>query len=213
MSAFFDIFLPSRCLICSRSAPSSMILCEDCLQKLRDLTPVYARTSTRTIQTIHFFDYYDSPLTRLIKSYKYGAHISLAPFLALYLSEMFRYTVLPKTIQPVPSHRHSVRTRGFSASEQVADVCKRHFLPDLQILNLLKRTGKYVPQASLKGVEHRRMNAENSYRIMNREIPDEILLFDDIITSGSTMESIARQIKRKNSNCQIQGIVFIKRGE
>ncbi len=213
MGAFFDIFLPSKCLLCSEAAPSHMILCQDCLNRLMKLTPVYTTTSTKTIEKIHFFDYYDSPLTDLIKSYKYGMHLSLASFFALFMREMFTYTDLPHTIQPVPSHRHSIRTRGFSAAERIARECKETYLSDLTIMNLLKRTGKYIPQASLKGVEHRKDNAEKSYRIIKPEIPDEITLFDDIITSGSTLESIARQIKKKNRNCRIQGIVFIKRGE
>jgi predicted amidophosphoribosyltransferase len=189
-----------------------MLLCPDCLQKLKELTSVGTFTSTKSIEKIYFFDYYDSPITQLIKSYKYGPHMSLSGFLALFLSEMLKYPDLPVSILPISSHRESVRKRGFSAAEHVIYTCKKYYHPDLKVLNLLKRTGKYVPQASLKGVENRKQNAEKSYRIIKNDIPDEILLFDDIITSGSTLESVARLIKKKNRNCKIQGIVFIKRG-
>jgi len=210
--AFFDLFLPNRCLICFRTIPSEKTLCENCINALQTITPTGTYRTTPTIEKIYFFDYYDSPLTDLIKSYKYGPHKSLERFLSYFLSLLLAFWQLPKTIVPIPSHVVSIRGRGFSSVEHIIRSCKKNFCADLSLLTVLNRTGAYIPQASLSNPEQRMENARRSYTISEGAIPDEILIFDDIMTSGNTLEAVARLIKAKRSDCRLTGAVFVKRG-
>ncbi len=210
--ALFDLFLPNKCLICSQLICSEKILCDRCINALGEITPSGTYKTTSTIEQIYFFDYYDSPLTELIKSYKYAPHKSLERFMAYYLSLLLAFWELPKTIVPIPSHVVSIRNRGFSSVENIVKSCKKIFCPDLDTLSILKRKGEYIPQASLSETEKRLENAKNSYTLTNGEIPSEILIFDDIMTSGNTLEAVARLIKSRKNDCRITGAVLVKRG-
>lgn len=210
--ALFDLFLPNQCLICSQTICSERILCDTCIDVLEKNKPSGTYKTTPSLEKIYFYDYYDSPLTELIKSYKYGPHKSLERFLAYFLSLLLDFWKLPKTIVPIPSHVVSIRSRGFSSVENIVKSCKEVFCSELNALSVIKRKGEYIPQASLSDPEKRKENATKSYSISDGKIPSEILIFDDIMTSGNTLESVAKLIKQRKSDCKITGVVFVKRG-
>ena len=210
--AFFDLFLPNRCLICSRPIGAVKILCESCVDELQDLKPSGTFKSTTSLEKIYFYDYYDSPLTNLIKSYKYGPHKSLERFLAFFLAQLLSFWELKGVIVPVPSHIASIRSRGFSSVENIVEYFGKAFKPDLETLPIIKRKGNYIPQASIADQDKRKENAKKSYTIVESEIPEQIIIVDDIMTSGNTLETVAGLIKSKRRDCQISGVVFVKRG-
>ena len=212
IGALFDLFLPNQCLICAQSLEAEKILCETCLNNLQALTPTGTYKNTSSIEKIYFYDYYDSLLTELIKSYKYGPHKTLERFLAYFLSLLLSYWGLNGTIIPVPSHIVSKRSRGFSSVENIVECCKKRFCQDLETLPIIRRKGTYIPQASITDQIQRKENANKSYNIVESEIPEQIIIIDDIMTSGNTLEAVASLIKSKRSDCQITGVVFVKRG-
>ena len=210
--ALFDLFLPNKCLICSQTICSEHILCDTCIEALGEISPSGTYKTTPSLEKIYFYDYYDSPLTELIKSYKYGPHKSLERFLAYFLFLLLDFWKLPKTIVPIPSHVVSIRSRGFSSVENIMKSCKEKFSRELNPLSIINRKGEYIPQASLNDPEKRLENATKSYSISEGNIPSKILIFDDIMTSGNTLETVARLIKKRRSDCNITGVVFVKRG-
>jgi ComF family protein len=212
IGALFDLFLPNHCLICAQTLEAGKILCETCLNKLQALTPTGTYKNSSSIEKIYFYDYYDSPLTELIKSYKYGPHKSLERFLAYFLSLLLSYWELNGTIIPVPSHIASIRSRGFSSVENIVECCRKTFRQDLEMLPIIRRKGNYIPQASIADQNLRKENAKQSYTIVESEIPEQIIIVDDIMTSGNTLEAVASLIKSKGTDCQITGVVFVKRG-
>ncbi|MEA1884530.1 MAG: hypothetical protein U9N62_08440 [Thermotogota bacterium] len=212
IGALFDLFLPNQCLICAQSLEAEKIFCETCLNKLKALTPTGTYKNSPSIEKIYFYDYYDSLLTKLIKSYKYGPHKILERFLAYFLALLLSYWKLNGTIIPVPSHIASIRSRGFSSVENIVECCRKTFCQNLETLPIIRRKGNYIPQASIDDQDKRKENAKKSYAIVESEIPEQIIIIDDIMTSGNTLEALASLIKSKRSNCQITGVVFVKRG-
>ncbi|HPF16374.1 MAG TPA: hypothetical protein P5107_05015 [Thermotogota bacterium] len=212
VGALFDLFLPNRCLICSKLICSEEILCWKCIDALKTLSPSGTLQTTPSIEKIYIFDDYDSPLTDLIKAYKYGSHKILERFLGYFLALLLAYWALPKTIVPIPSHRQSRRTRGFSSMENIVSRCKQDFDPEITPLNALKRLGEYIPQASLSDPIQRKANALKAYALCEISIPEELVLVDDVMTSGNTLEAVAKIIKSKRTDCRISGAVFVKRG-
>ncbi len=210
--ALFDLFLPNRCLMCSLPIKSEKTLCEACIDKLQSLIPSGTYKSMPSIEKIYFYDHYESPLTDLIKSYKYGPHKHLDRFLAYFLFMLLSFWELSGTIVPVPSHMASIRNRGFSSVENILKCCHDNFCRKMTILTIIRRRGDYIPQASLTDQEKRKENAKKAYDIADKEIPEKIIIVDDIMTSGNTLETVAGLIKSKRSDCQITGVVFVKRG-
>jgi biotin operon repressor len=62
-----------------------------------------------------------------------------------------------------------------------------------------------VPQKSLSKPAERIQNAKNSFHVNPGQILNNILLIDDFVGSGSSLNYVAKKIKSKNSKCKIIG--------
>lgn len=66
-----------------------------------------------------------------------------------------------------------------------------------------------IPQKSLNKIDDRIENARNSFAVIDRKRYNKVLLIDDAVGSGSTMNEIAGKIKDKNiANC-VYGLAFV----
>ena len=75
---------------------------------------------------------------------------------------------------------------------------------DLPIIKIDKIKNDYiVPQKTLKNTADRIENAIKTFEVINQEIPNKILLIDDFIGSGSSLNFVAEKIKKINPNCII----------
>lgn len=66
-----------------------------------------------------------------------------------------------------------------------------------------------VPQKSLSKLEERIRNAENTFMITEQRPFNHIVLIDDAVGSGSTLNQIAGKIKRKNIAKKITGLSIV----
>jgi predicted amidophosphoribosyltransferase len=100
----------------------------------------------------------------------------------------------PLTVVPVPAHPWKYFRRGFNLPALIASRLSRHIGLPFDPL-ALSRTGERVPQARLPG-SLRHENVEGAFRVpRGRKVPQAILLFDDVYTSGATAEACARALK------------------
>src|SRR5690554_4235180 len=66
-----------------------------------------------------------------------------------------------------------------------------------------------VPQKSLNKLEERITNAENTFAVKGLARYKNLLLIDDAVGSGSTLNQIAGKIKAKNIAQHITGIAVV----
>jgi predicted amidophosphoribosyltransferase len=66
-----------------------------------------------------------------------------------------------------------------------------------------------VPQKSLSKLEERIRNAENTFAITERRAFKHVLLIDDAVGSGSTLNQIAGKIKEKGVAQKITGLAVV----
>lgn len=97
-------------------------------------------------------------------------------------------------IIPVPLHRSRLRKRGFNQSEilasELAELCGLPVRTDV-----LYRIRMTEPQKKL-GKEQRMRNLRGAFGVSREWIPCEnVLLIDDIYTTGSTVERAAKVLK------------------
>lgn len=99
-------------------------------------------------------------------------------------------------IVPVPLHKRKQNVRGFNQAELLAMALGKEW--QLPVRKLLLKTKRTREQKSLSR-EHRKENVKNAYRINARvlgsDIPEAVLLLDDIITTGSTLSACAEVLK------------------
>jgi ComF family protein len=96
---------------------------------------------------------------------------------------------------PIPIHWHRENVRGFNQSEEIGKIVAGEmnweFNPDLLI-----KTRQTISQVELT-VEKRKQNLQGVFTVDSKfQIPDSIIIFDDVFTTGSTLREAAKVLKR-----------------
>ena len=111
-------------------------------------------------------------------------------------------------ITSVPLSKKRRRVRGFNQAELLAgDIATRLALPYEPTLVRLKDTD---PQTKTVSRENRRTNMEGAFAHTDTDIAGKnILLIDDIYTTGATMRECATVLRQAGAR-QIWGLTFAK---
>jgi ComF family protein len=146
---------------------------------------------------------YDSVLKELIHFYKYrnqpGAINEIEPFLRDYF-EMCREEYQGYFVASVPLHVKKLKERGFDQSFVLA-----HKIAEILGLSLLvrpvKRVRETLPQARKNRAE-RFQNVRGAFEVTSPEAVSEknILLVDDVFTTGSTVNEVTRILKKAKAD-------------
>ena len=182
------------CSICGLpfAAPAGQDhLCEDCLRK----NPWYDLARSRYLYSGHIME--------SIRDFKYKSRTYLARFLGALLSSFAKKLIRdPKDILiiPVPLHKSRLRERGFNQSLLLAKKITSSLDTQLDYLSLIRKKNTRV-QAGM-GREERRKNVKDAFSVINQQsIKDKnILLVDDVFTTGHTLNECARTLKKSGAN-------------
>ncbi|MBS6396818.1 MAG: ComF family protein [Clostridiales bacterium] len=150
---------------------------------------------------------YDAVMRDSIARYKYGGRREYAAFYAEeILRRCAREAVLWKAevLVPIPLHPARRRKRGYNQAELLAkELSVRTGIPvDSRLLRRVKNTHA---QKELNDQE-RRANLKNAFSVREGRIPyKNIILVDDIYTTGTTMDEAAGELRKKG----VQTIYFL----
>lgn len=181
---------PGRCYGCRRVSSGSRV-CLACRKRSR-LQQVWVATD------------FESVAKELVYKLKFGRAMAAAKTIAAYLDETV--PILPKDtiVVHVPTATSRVRQRGYDQSRLIA----RHFAArrNLPCSELLIRQG-HARQVGTKREERLRQMEEAFTAVKPNIITGaNILLIDDVLTTGATIEQAARTLKTagaKNINAAI----------
>ena len=140
--------------------------------------------------------HYSSPVDYLIKRMKFGHQLSHAnvqgSLLAQHLSQIERGSV--DAILPVPLHKARLRKRGFNQSLELAHALRRQ--NDIPLLKGVQRSVNTKAQTLVKGEDSRAANIRNAFTVEEgAALPKHVAIIDDVITTGSTSNELARLLK------------------
>jgi len=227
----FDVLFPLICLDCQKYiANGENPICNQCFSLIKLNTSLFcpvcrARLADNKKICNHGkknqpFSYllaaagnYDDPILRnLIHYFKYESFENLSPLLGeltIKYIENCKLKIENYIVIPVPLSSRSLRRRGFNQSKSLAEFIAANF--NLTMINGLKRTKNTLPQAKLKDNEERAKNVKNCFTVQNAEnIKNKnILLVDDVFTSGATMNEAVRILK-ENGARRIIALVLAK---
>ena len=127
---------------------------------------------------------------------KYGRKVALARTMARYMTSLGDAGRGEALVMPVPLHRRRLWSRGFNQAGLVARELARGWGYPFEA-SLLRRTRATRP---LKGMSHgqRRKAVSGAFAVAD---PDrikgrQVILVDDVLTSGSTAEACARALRK-----------------
>lgn len=174
------------CLKCGRPLVSDVsITCRDCLER----EPHFER--------VRSFGIYDGVLKKAITVFKYGSIRRLSKP----LSAMMSRVRIPAAdiLLPVPLHERRLREREFNQSALLAKHLSRHTGIPVSLDSLI-RTRDTAPQAGLSAGE-RRKNIRNAFYVQENGCikGKNIILVDDVFTTGATLRECSRVLKRSGS--------------
>lgn len=204
-----DLLFPKQCLECNKSGK---YICDSCYCKVRPCNVV----DKQNYSVIR----YEGVIRKAIISLKYKFAFDLVDELVSCVLRVLKtnskfLTFNSKLILvPIPLHRHRQNWRGFNQSEiigkKLAEKMGWKFIPDLLI-----RTKNTVPQVGLKGLA-RRSNLSDVFCLSPNYLSNNlfvylsnILLFDDVYTTGSTINE-ARKVLQEAGFKNIQSLTIAK---
>ena len=194
-----DLFFPPVCRLCDGLLTSgSIIVCQNCLSSL---TPLRNETHGFEPEEIRFDRWFilyefDDTLRNLIHLFKYQHCMGLSGVFALQAFErFFRHTSDQYAcVLAVPLHPTRERERGYNQSALLAEALAGYMgLPFYP--SGIHRTRATPTQTKLSRIE-RRKNVANAFKADLRVPADQVLLVDDVITTGSTISACAETLKQ-----------------
>lgn len=115
-------------------------------------------------------------------------------------------------IAPVPLARNRQRERGYNQSMEIARGIAA--VTGLPIAKRAVKRDSFRESQTTKDRRQRQANVENVFHLRNAEVfrGKHVLLVDDVITTGSTMTSLAEEImKAGDVRFSIVSIACVKR--
>lgn len=188
-----NFLFPKKCLECAKQGK---YICENCIQKVR----VGGLVRFRELNIYSVWKY-EGIIRKAVIALKYKFATEIAEELIDNISNNLLLKSKSYILVPIPMHWHKKNIRGFNQTEiigeKLAKIMGWKYIPDL----LLKKS-KSLPQVGLKG-KVRRKNLSGVFEI-NPEIKIsktyKILLFDDVLTTGSTVIEAVKALKKKEFN-------------
>lgn len=134
---------------------------------------------------------YEGAARNLILALKLRAvRAAAAPLVAAMRDEVLSSGLLGDVVTWVPARRRDALRRGFDHAEVLGRGLARAL--GLEPAPLLRRTGTPADQAGL-GAAARRLNLVGAF--LARDCPGEVVLVDDLVTTGATAAACARALR------------------
>ena len=208
-----DSFFPKQCVSCGKVGS---FLCLSCKEKLpRLLSPLcpkcgrpqasgivcpscrQRRTEIDGIRSPYRFD---EVIRKAIHQLKYQNLKAISSCLAELLADYLGSSPLPcEVLVPVPLHQRRLKERGYNQSSLLSrELGKLTNLPVIE--NCLIRIKEAQPQVKAASMEERRENVVGAFMCRDEKVSGkQVILIDDVCTSGATLESCAVALKSKGA--------------
>jgi ComF family protein len=143
---------------------------------------------------------YAAPVDRLIVALKYRRRLDTARALGeLLLSKLITIEDRPDVILPVPLHTSRLRERGYNQAQEIARVIA-HRLQLPLVTNAVRRTRATATQTTLPRTQRAR-NVRNAFAMLTNELDGKhVAIVDDVMTSGHTIDALAKVLRRAGVN-------------
>ena len=204
---FLQAMFPAKCLICRREGE---FLCQK-HYKFKPAPP--SRVIFKYVDEIYSAVAYDDLVCqKLVECFKVRGISDLAEIMAIEIVYRNKKFLENSILVPVPLHWTRKLWRVFNQSEILAKKIAEK-VSSAQVINFLQRVEKTEQQARLSKKD-RIKNTENAFELIKNPAKfhdKQIILIDDVVASGATLDSAARILKIAGFK-NIKAAVFARGG-
>lgn len=215
-----NLLFPLRCPVCDDIVPlGEGKVCRDCRPKIRYIKEPSCRKCGRQLndnskvlcteceRVKHIFDrglaLYDyQSVKKSMYRFKYKGRREYAKFYAEDIYCHFKDDITEMRadiIVPVPLHKSREKSRGYNQAELIsAHLSRLSGIPMRK--DIVRRIKKTVPQKKLDA-RQRENNLKKAFNIKPNVVilNKRVIIVDDIFTTGSTIDAVAYEFKRRGA--------------
>lgn len=224
LKTFYDSLLavvyPQTCLVCENSVENSSggVVCRDCWQNTRIFSDwevlcgkcgAYLRESGKAVETFchrcdeHFYDaakavgIYEKALAASIISLKRNPSVSKnlqKHFISAFESSNFQTIDL---IIPVPLSQKRFLERGYNQAEILSRILSKAYCLTTDEKSFTRKLDTPMHRAAMDE-KARQLTVKNAFEVKRPNLIKDknILLVDDVFTSGATASACAKELKK-----------------
>ena len=195
--SFLELLYPTRCCFCHRLSGKGKPVCKFCREKYPDVPHEQQEQRLRDGTKCYSPFYYAGDVRRSLLRYKFE---NLSGYGAIYgeflLKCLDENEISCDSITWVPLSRARLRRRGYDQARLLAEVIAKE--KGIPCEAFLKKIRNNPAQSGSGGYEARRVNAAGAYCSQQEDklAGKNILLVDDIVTTGATAMECARTLRK-----------------
>lgn len=207
----FDLFFPKRCAVCDSVIGENEDACPECVRKTRLLSSDVCMICGKKVdegktfcydcnRKQHFFKrnfsvFEYSDIRESLYRFKYSGRAEYARFYAKKAYELHgRHlkAIRADAIVPVPLHPARQRKRGYNQAEEFAK--ELSLLTGIPVRSDLIQRKKKTKALKTLNVSQRQNNLKKAFLFTQNDVKlNTIILVDDIYTTGTTLDAVAKE--------------------
>lgn len=185
-----SLIFSQRCPICKKISQEDSYICNECYYSLRK------KGKIKNIENYYYLYYYNEEIKRLIADFKLKNRRELGKEIASLIRKPLQNLIAEKEIDmvlPVPISREREKERGFNQVEELLKNCNIDY-------ERIRREKNTKHMYELLDGGSRKENIYNAFKNEKLNIEGKnILIVDDIVTTGSTIKEMVKEIKKIGS--------------
>ena len=210
LNDFISLFYPRNCFGCGNQlVTNEKVLCTAChlnlpktnfhLLKDNPINKVFwGRVEVESAASLYFYSK-GGKVQNMIHQLKYKNHKEVGIYLGELLGNELMVSSLFKDVDliiPIPLHKKKLRKRGFNQAEVFANGLGNAMNIVVDIHSVLRTIA--TSTQTKKGRYKRWENVNEIFKVINPDLLSgkHILLVDDVITTGATMEACIQVLKQ-----------------
>jgi ComF family protein len=224
LNSLLNIVFPNLCVVCNHNLHTQELhICLNCQINLpktnyhlyKDNPVEKAFWGRFPLQKAFSFLYFNNKgaAQKLLHELKYKQNKELAYFLGVLYAQQLKEIIIEHDISAIvaiPLHHTKLKLRGYNQSEWFVNGLANE-MPIANYNSLLTRIKATETQTKKTRFE-RWQNVEQIFSIKNKDLLEgrHILLVDDVITTGATIESCALELlKIKDVKLSVASIAYV----
>ncbi|QQB73816.1 ComF family protein [Fusobacterium canifelinum] len=188
------LLFDNTCSCCHKKLNREGYICSKCLEKLKK------ETYLKNKDNFYYIFIYEEEIRQIISDYKLRNRKDLVRDIAFLIKKPIFQLIEREKIDiiiPVPISEEREIERGFNQIEYLLEYLNIKY----KKIDRIKNTKHmYV----LKDNKKREKNVEKAFKNSLNLENKNVLIVDDIVTSGATINSISKELKKDNENINIK---------